>query len=68
MTPGDALSQILRPICSYMKSETFWIAIKWRTGHWAIILWSLDTFLIFHNFLRFLVLSRSAPRIYHVYK
>ena len=41
-------------------------------GHWAIILWGLDTFLIFPNFLRSLVLSRLATReatgIYHVCK
>ena len=39
--------------------------------HWAIILLGLDTFLIFHSFLRSYVLSRSATRdvtrIYHVY-
>ena len=37
---------------------------------WAIILWSLDTFLIFPNFLRFLSRSatREAARIYYVYK
>ena len=37
-------------------------------GHQAIILWRLDTFLIFPNFLRSQVLSRSATRRYHVYK
>ena len=37
------------------------------TGRWAIILGGLDTFLIFPNFLRSSVLSRSATRIYHVY-
>ena len=42
------------------------------TGSWAIILWSLDTFLIFPNFLRSKVLGSSATHetrcIYHVYK
>ena len=41
-------------------------------GRWAIVLWGLDRFLMFLNFLRFQVLSRSATReayrIYHVYK
>ena len=35
----------------------------WR---WAFIQWSLDTFLMFPNFLKSQVLSRSATRIYHV--
>ena len=36
---------------------------------WAIILWGLDTFLIFLNMSLFLkVLSRWATRVYHVYK
>ena len=38
----------------------------------AIVLWSLDTFLVSPNFLGSQVLSRSATRertrIYHVYK
>ena len=38
------------------------------TAHSRIILRSLDTFLIFPNFLRSEVLSRSATRLYHVYK
>ena len=42
------------------------------TGHWAIILWDADTFLIFPNFLSSQIFSRSATReatrIYHVYK
>ena len=40
------------------------------TGHWGVILWGLDNFLIFPNFLRFLSRSatREATRIYHVYK
>ena len=43
-------------------------------GDWALgfIIWSLDTFLIFPNFLRSFVFSRSttpeANGIYHVYK
>ena len=41
-------------------------------GRWAIVLWGLDRFLIFTNFLISQVLSRSATReayrIYHVYK
>ena len=41
-------------------------------GRWAIILWGLDTFLIFPNFLRFSVLrclvTREETRIDHVYK
>ena len=37
----------------------------WR---WAFILWSLDPILMFPNFLKPQVLSRSATRIYHVYK
>ena len=41
-------------------------------GRWAIVLWGLDRFLIFPNFLISQVLSRSATReaylIYHVYK
>ena len=36
------------------------------TGRWAIILGDFGIFLIFTNFLRFLVLSRLATRIYHV--
>ena len=38
------------------------------TGRWAIIPGGLDTFLILPNFLRSSVLSRSATRIYHIYK
>ena len=38
------------------------------TGRWAIILWNLGTFLIFPNFLRSYVLSRSTTPLYHVYK
>ena len=41
-------------------------------GRSAIVLWGLDTFLIFPNFLGSYVLGRSAAReatlIYHVYK
>ena len=44
----------------------------WGTGRWAIILWGLDTFLIFPNFVGSSVLSRlatrEATRIPHVYK
>ena len=47
-------------------------ALAGENGHWAVILWSLDTFLIFPYFLRSYVLSRAARRqatpIYHVYK
>ena len=43
-----------------------------RPGRSAIVLWGLDTFLIFPNFLGSYVLGRSAAReatlIYHVYK
>ena len=31
-------------------------------GHWVIILWGLDTFLIFPNFLRSWILRRFATR------
>ena len=41
-------------------------------GRWATILWGLDTFLIFPDFLRSSVLSRSSTRevtrVCHVYK
>ena len=41
-------------------------------GRWAIILWGLDTFLMFSNFLISKFLSRFAARegtrIYRVYK
>ena len=44
----------------------------WGTGLWAIVLWDLDDFLIFPNFLRSQVLSCSAAceatPIYHIYK
>ena len=59
---------------------SFASAGKWA-GRWVIVPWGLGTFLIFPNFLGFLVLSRSAareaiplytiyhiPRIYHFYK
>ena len=36
------------------------------TGRWAIILGNFGIFLIITNFLRFLVLSRLATRIYYV--
>ena len=38
-----------------------------ETGYWAVILWSLDTFLIFPSFLSRLA-TREVTHICHVYK
>ena len=63
---------VSRPTVGYGVFETNSGYFGGGTGHWVIILWSLDTFLIFPNFLRPLVVSRlatrEATRIYHVYK
>ena len=66
---GKDLVAIFRDIFASAKKNFFFGR---GAGHWAIILWGLDTFLTFLNFLRSSVLSRSATReitrIYHVYK
>ena len=66
---------------SFASAGKFFILAGGGAGRWVIVPWGLGTFLIFPNFLGFLVLSRSAareaiplytiyhiPRIYHFYK
>ena len=66
---------------AWVESVAGYLGLALVFGRWVIVPWGLGTFLIFPNFLGFLVLSRSAareaiplytiyhiPRIYHFYK
>ena len=49
---GKGLSSAFEKIFA-SANKIFILAGGLGTGHWAIILWNLDTFLIFPNFLRY---------------
>ena len=62
----QSFTKYLRLPLVFMRNSTLWEKFNaclyiWKTnclyiykgtGHWAIILWSLDTFQVFPNFLR----------------